>query len=319
MKIRMSLFVASFFTLAAFMHLPAHAQSWPSRPVQVIVPFPAGGAIDAIARQFSQVASGDLGQSMVVVNQDGASGMIGSKRLATSPPDGYTVGIFPNGPLTIQPSLSANATYKLKDFTPICRLSTYTFALVVKKESPYPNLQALVAAARQSATPMSYGFGGIGTAPHFAMLELIGATGTKWTAVPYRGAPLSASGVLSGTVDAAVLPLDLANPSRFKVLAVFSDARVGALPDVPTARAQGIDVLADTFVGIFVPAATPAAVTAKLGSACAKVTTSTTFKTALMNMNQSTDYLDGRAFEAVLQADESSKRKLIETSGIKEQ
>ena len=78
-------------------------------------------------------------------------------------------------------------------------------------------------------------------------------------------------------------------------------------------------MIADTFVGIFVPAATPAAVTAKLGSACAKVTTSTTFKTALKNMNQSTDYLDGRAFEAALQADEASKRKLIETSGIKEQ
>ena len=88
--------------------LRANAE-WPERSIQVIVPFPPGGAVDSIARQFAQSASGELGQTIVVVNRDGASGMIGSKVLATSAPDGYTMGIFPNGPLTIQPSLSANA------------------------------------------------------------------------------------------------------------------------------------------------------------------------------------------------------------------
>ena len=154
--------------LLALGPLPANAE-WPERSIQIIVPFPPGGAVDGIARQFGQAASVELGQPVVVTNRDGASGMIGSKALATSAPNGYTLGVFPNGPLTIQPSLSASASYRLKDFTPICQLSTYTFALIVKKDSPYPTLKALVGAARQTSAPLSYGFGGIGTAPHFAM------------------------------------------------------------------------------------------------------------------------------------------------------
>ena len=298
--------------------LPAHAE-WPERSIQIIVPFPPGGAVDGIARQFGQAASVELGQPVVVTNRDGASGMIGSKALATSAPNGYTLGVFPNGPLTIQPSLSANASYRLKDFTPICQLSTYTFALIVKKDSPYPTLKALVGAARQTSAPLSYGFGGIGTAPHFAMLGLIDATKTKWTGVPFRGAPLSASGVLSGTVDAAVVPLDIANRAAFKILAVFSDARAAVLADVPTAREEGVDVMADTLVGLFVPASTPTAVTVKLGGVCAKIAASAAFKAALIQMNQSTNYLGGPAFEKALQMDEVSMRKLIESSGIKEQ
>jgi tripartite-type tricarboxylate transporter receptor subunit TctC len=304
--------------LLALGPLRANAE-WPERSIQIIVPFPPGGAVDGIARQFGQAAAVELGQPIVVINRDGASGMIGSKALATSAPNGYTMGIFPNGPLTIQPSLSANVSYRLKDFTPVCQLSTYTFALIVKKDGPYPTLKALLGAARQTSAPLSYGFGGVGTAPHFAMLGLIDATKTKWTGIPYRGAPLSASGVLSGTVDAAVVPLDIANRAVFKILAVFSDARAVALPDIPTAREEGVDVTADTLVGLFVPAATPTSVTVKLGSVCAKIAASSAFKAALIQMNQSTNYLVGASFEKALQMDEVSMRKLIESSGIKDQ
>ena len=150
-------------------------------------------------------------------------------------------------------------------------------------------------------------------------MSSIDATKTKWTGVPFRGAPLSAIGVLSGTVDAAVVPLDIANRAAFKILAVFSDARAVVLPDVPTAREEGVDVMADTLVGLFVPASTPTAVTVKLGSVCAKIAACAAFKAALIQMNQSTNYLGGPAFEKALQADEVSMRKLIESSGIKEQ
>lgn len=139
---------------------------YPERPIQVIVPFPPGGVVDSVARRFSEVLSDQLKQSAVVMNKDGASGIVAMEFLANAAPDGYTLAFSPNGPLTIQPSLR-KTTYDLKSFRPVCQVSTITYVLVVPPNSPVTNLQQFVARAKGEGG-VKFAIGGVGTLPHFA-------------------------------------------------------------------------------------------------------------------------------------------------------
>lgn len=289
---------------------------WPERPIQMVVPFPAGGTIDVVARQFAQALATELRQPVTVINREGGSGTIGAVAVANAAPDGYTLAFMPNGPLTVQPALNRKLSYSLARFKGICQVFSYPYALAVRQDSSWHSLKDFVAAAKASKKELSYGFGGVGTAPHFAMLQLSQATGVKFLGAPYRGDPPVAVGLKGGEVDAAVLTIEVAAKLGFRVLAVFADGRMPTLPQVPTAREQGSDVSAVTFAGLVAPAGLPADAARRLESACATAAKSNDFVAGMTRSGQAIDLLAGDRFDAALRADEAEKRRLIDAVGM---
>jgi tripartite-type tricarboxylate transporter receptor subunit TctC len=295
--------------------LSAHAE-YPERSLQVIVPFPPGGVVDSVSRRFSEILADILKQPAVVVNKDGASGIIAMELLANSAPDGYTLAFSPNGPVTIQPSLR-KTTFDLKTFRPICQVSVITYVLVVPPTSPITNLKEFIARAKEGGG-VKFAIGGVGTLPHFASLELQKASNTKFLTVPYRGDPGVTLAVKAGDVDAGVLGVDTALAQQFRIIAAFAPQRLAFLADTPTAREQGFDVVAASTTGLFAPRQVPTQVAGRLEAACAAITKEPRFVAALGQFKQEAAYLPGDQFMAALAADAEDKRKQIEAVGIKQ-
>jgi tripartite-type tricarboxylate transporter receptor subunit TctC len=304
--------------LAALLAVTGSARAeYPERPVQVIVPFPAGGVVDIVARKFAEAFTEVVGQMVVVVNRDGASGVVGTQAAANASPDGYTLAFDPNGPLTVQPSLRTTP-YGLASFRPVCQVFSYPYVLAVAEKSPISSLNDFVAKAKSGAT-LTYAFGGVGTAPQFAALQLSQNAGIKLLGVPFRGDPPASVGLKGGEVDSAVLTVEIARQLQFKILAVFAEKRLSVLPSIPTAREQGFDVVASTTAGLLAPARIPADVAKKLDAACEKATQSPKFVSGMKQLEQQIAYLPGDKFGAALAADADTKRRLIERSGIKQE
>lgn len=289
---------------------------FPERPIQFVVPFPAGGTLDIVARKFAESFAEALGQSVVVMNRDGASGVIGTQVVSNASPDGYTLSFDANGPLTVQPSLYKTA-YSLASFRPVCQVFSYSYALAVPENSAINSLQDFIAKAKGGT--FKYAFGGVGTAPQFAALQLSEAAGIKLLGVPYRGDPPAALGLESGDVDSAVLTAEIARQQNFKILAVFADKRLPVLPNVPTAREQGFDVIANTTAGLLAPVKISEDAARKLDAACDRAVKNSKFVAGMKQLEQQIAYLPGDEFGAALAADTDVKRRLIQTSGIKQQ
>jgi tripartite-type tricarboxylate transporter receptor subunit TctC len=315
MRFPRTLLAAASIMLAA----SAVRAEWPDKPIQLVVPFPAGGTVDVVSRRFAEGMSQRLKQPLVVVNRDGGSGIIGAAAVSISSPDGYTLGFFPDGPISVQPTLNRRISYSADSFKPVCQVFSFPYVLAVKTDSALNTLRDFAAKAKAAPQEVTYGFGGIGTAPHFAMLQFAQKSGLKFLGVPFRGDPAVAVGLKGGEVDAAVLTVETARRLGFKVLAVFADQRLPMLPKALTAREQGFDVVASTYTGLFAPVKTPANVTAKLEAACASTLKSDDFQRAMIGLNQSASWLDSEKFESALRADIEIKRRLIESSGIRQE
>jgi tripartite-type tricarboxylate transporter receptor subunit TctC len=310
------LLLATAFTGLTLFHSSAIHADYPERSIQVLVPFPPGGVIDSVARRFAETMAELVKQPVVVVNRDGASGIVAMEALANASPDGYTLAFSPNGPLTIQPSLR-KTSYELASFRPLCEVSEITYVLVVAPNSPITSVAQLMARAKSEGAAKT-AFGGVGTLPHFALVELARAGNVKFLNVPFRGDPGVTLAVKGGEVDAGVLGVDTAMAQGFRIIAAFAPSRTSFLPDVPTAREQGFDVVASSSAGLFAPKGIPAAVGDKLEAACASVVKDQRFAKALQQFKQEPAYLPGAQFRTLLARDSDEKRKLIEASGIKQ-
>ncbi|MEO8132434.1 MAG: tripartite tricarboxylate transporter substrate binding protein [Betaproteobacteria bacterium] len=152
--------------------LAAAQPAWPERPIQLVVPFPAGGGVDVIARPFAEMLGEQLHQPVVVIPRDGAAGTIGMGVVGNARPDGYTLAFTPNGPITVQPHVIPTLAYKPDNFQPLCQVFAVQYVLAVRPDSPYKTLSELLAAAKAQPGKVSYGFGGVATAPHLAISQL---------------------------------------------------------------------------------------------------------------------------------------------------
>lgn len=257
--------------LLAMLLAAAPARAWPDRPVQLIVPFPAGGVLDIVARGVAQSWGERLGVAVAVVNRDGAAGAIGMRALATAAPDGHTLAFTPTPPITTQPQLIRNAGYTLASVRPVCRMGAGNFGMVAGRGGP-ADAAALVAAARARPGTVSMGFGGNGTIAHFALLSLQRLAQAEFNLIPFRGDPPILTALLAGDLNASVLALGnaVALSDRLPVLMVFSERRVPELPNVPTATELGFPLVEAQFVGLFLPAGAPAAVAERLEAECAR-------------------------------------------------
>jgi tripartite-type tricarboxylate transporter receptor subunit TctC len=267
---------AIFGCLAAVLTFtPVAAQDYPNKSITVVVPFPAGGPSDVVARIVAEQMGKNLGQTMVIENIGGAGGTIGSARVASAAPDGYTLLAGSMGSHVAAPVLTPNIKYDSgKDFLPIGFTAHSPAVIVAKKDFPAKDLKEFVAYLKANADKVKQAHGGIGSSSHMACLLFTTAIGVKPTSVAYRGTGPAMNDLIGGHVDffceQAVSVAEQIKSGTIKAYAVSSPVRLASLPDVPTAKELGVDYEMSIWAGIFAPAGTPAPVVSKLSGSLDK-------------------------------------------------
>ena len=257
----------------AVLATPAQAQDYPTRPVRLVIAFPAGGPTDFVGRLLADKMKDLLGQSVIIENKAGANGAIGADYVAKSEPDGHTLFLTTVGAVAITPGMRNDLPYdSLRDFAPITLVVRNTTILVVRSELPVNSAKELAALAKTKPGEIPFASTGVGSMPHLA-LELYQAAGNvKFLHVPYRGAAPALTDLLGGQVqalfaDAPVL-LSQIQSGKLKAIGAASNQRTEVLPDVPTLAEQGFaDTHAENWYGLLAPARTPKPALAKLHGA----------------------------------------------------
>lgn len=256
--------------LAAGTGPAALAQEFPSRAIRIIVPYPAGGPTDALARIVAQEIQAALGQTAIVENRPGAAGAIGSREGAKADPDGHTLVLGNNQTHATNAILMKDLGYDpLTDFTPIAGLADLQHALVVSKQLGVRTVAELIAVARRDPGKLNYGSTGQGSGSHLTMELFKARTGTAMQHVPFAGAAPMATEIVAGRIDVAFSTLSAVlgqiQGGTMYALAIASNVRAPQLPDVPLLKEQGVlDSEGDSWLALFAPAKTPAAVVGKL-------------------------------------------------------
>ncbi|MBE9604908.1 tripartite tricarboxylate transporter substrate binding protein [Acetobacteraceae bacterium H6797] len=266
----------------------AHAQAaYPTRPVAVMVPFAPGGSTDFVARLLAQELSAMMGAQFVVDNRAGASGTVGQTFLARARPDGYTLGVVPNGTFAMAPFLFDKLPYDNENgFAPIGMLATNAMFICVEPKSPYKTLADLLNAAKEKPGTISYASAGSGVANHLGVELLLDMSGTSMLHVPYRSGAQGVTAVMSkecalSFVD-SVTAIPYLKSGELRALAVTSAQRSSQAPNVPTVAESGFPgYRASTDFGFFAPAGTPAPVITKLAEAARKIMLSDATKAKL--------------------------------------
>ena len=246
--------IAAFVAACVAIASPAVAQSFPTKPIAMICPWPAGGSTDQHLRAFAQIASKYVGQNIVIENKPGAGGMLGPGNMAKlAQPDGYTISQLPVGAFRI-PHMQKVDWDPLKDFTYIIGITGYTFGIVVKSESQFKTLKEMIAFAKANPGKMSYGSTGNGTSPHLLMEELGLKTGVEFLHVPFKGNADSTQALLGGHImaqsDATAWGRQV-DAGAFRLLVTFGEKRTKW--NAPTARELGIDIVAYSPYGFVAP------------------------------------------------------------------
>ena len=235
----------------------ATAETWPSRPVTMIVPYAPGGNIDLAARVFGKELSDKLGQQFVIESKGGAGWSLGAAAVARAKPDGYTLLVTANGPSVLNKMLYQSLPYDPDtDFTPISLISDVPQVLVVGPNSPAHDLKGLVAEAKKKADGLTMGHPGIGTGGHLGALWFASLAGIKVVPIAYRGALPLITDVLGGGIESG-FPSYIPQAQSTRVLGVSTSGPIDFLPGVPTFRDSGFDLEAGTFTALAAPAGTP--------------------------------------------------------------
>ena len=247
----------------------AWSQDYPVRAIRMLVPFPAGGGSDTIARLTAQKLSVALGQQVVVDNRAGASGNIAADIAAKAAPDGYTL-MFANSSIAISPAVYQKLAFDpVKDFLPISMVSSYPFVLVSHPSLPVKNVKELIALAKAKPEVLTYSSAGPGTLSHFAMELFRLSTGVKVTHLPYKGAAPAGIAVMAGEAHISFLVMPVAQAqirvNRLRGLGVAAKTRAPVIPQVPTMEEAGVKGhIALQWNGLFVPSSTPRAIVDRL-------------------------------------------------------
>ena len=307
---------------AAHSSVAGAADTFPSRPVKVLVGYSAGGAVDAVARSIGQQMSAVLGQPVIVENKPGAATNIAVKALIASPPDGYTLLLAANA-LAVNPSLFSPPPFDLKrDFTPIGLVGRVPVVIAVKGDSPYKSLQELTLAAKTRPASVTVATPGNGSTPHLAM-ELFQYT-AKVTLrhLPYKGGSQALTDVMGGHVDVvatnALEVLPFTKDGRLRVLAIMSPQRTPVLPGAPTVAESGYPGFeAGVWYGLVAPAGMPKSLVVRLNDALAKAIDSAEVKMQLASAGGVALPGSAEDFEKLLKMDEAKYGKLIREAAIK--
>jgi tripartite-type tricarboxylate transporter receptor subunit TctC len=318
---RVALFAptAALVVGALFGFTAAHAADYPNRPIELIVPFGAGGGTDALARAFAENARKHLAQPIVIYNKPGASGVIGWNDVISSKPDGYKLAVM-TVELTILPHLGLSK-FGPEEFTPIARMNADPAAITVKADSPYNTIEEFIAAAKKSSGEMKMGNAGNGSIWHLAAASVEDKTGAKFTHVPFQGAAPAVLSLLGGHIDAvAVSPAEVAQyvvGGKLKMLAIMADQRLKGFETVPTLKERGIDVSIGAWRGIGAPKSTPKEVIDILKAAAAQTMAEPQMREAMDKLSLGYAYGDDVAFKATMAKDNDYFKALIPKLNLK--
>jgi tripartite-type tricarboxylate transporter receptor subunit TctC len=268
---------------AAALALPASAQTWPAKPVSLIVPFPAGGTTDVLARALSDRLAQSLGQAVIVENKPGAGATLGADLVAKSRPDGHTllIGAVHH---TIAPSVYRKLPYDFqKDLAPVTEIALVPNVLVVNATTPVRSVAELVAMLKAQPGAHNFGSNGNGTAQHLIGTQFENMTGTQFSHIPYKGSGPLATDLLGGQIlmsfDTVTPVLPHIKAGKLRALAVTTARRSSALPEVPTLDEAGLKGFAiGTWFGVLAPAATPKEIVARLNTELVRIIQSPDFR-----------------------------------------
>ena len=256
--------------LAVALPMLAGAETYPARPIRMIIPLAAASAVDNAARIVAQHMSATLGQQIVIENQPGASGQIGADKVAKAAPDGYTLGGFNDSIMTMLPNLYRTLPWDtLRDFEPVSLVATIEWGLVASNAAPYKSAADLIADAKARPGKVDFGSGGIGSPQHIAMALFASSAGIKLTHVPYKGASQAALGVAGGEVPVAFQGIatvaSLVRGGKARLIGVATPERLPQFPDVPRVAESGLPGYEfNSWFTIMAPAGTPKEIVARL-------------------------------------------------------
>ncbi|MES1148764.1 MAG: tripartite tricarboxylate transporter substrate binding protein [Bradyrhizobium guangdongense] len=302
----------------------AKAETFPSKPVHILVPYAAGGAVDVLARTLGAALAKNWGQQPVIENRPGAGGIIASQALTQAAPDGYTLILVASGhPLNqfIYPSVPYDT---FKDFTAITEVASSPLAIVVQKDSPYKTLQDLLAAAKKDPEKLSYGMSGNGTSAHLAGELLNHMAGVKIVSIPYKGGAPALTAVIAGEIPLSINPLAEAigqlDGGPVRALAVTSAQRAKALPAVPTVAESGVpgyDV--SVWWGFLGPAKMPPEIVAKLEADLKTALTDPTVISTLDKIGATPLGSSSKDFDAYMRAEAAKWEPVLKAANIRAQ
>jgi tripartite-type tricarboxylate transporter receptor subunit TctC len=312
---------------AATLLLPAiaHAQPrWPDRPLRMVVPWAPGGGSDTLARLLATPMSQNLGQPVVVENRAGAGAVIGSEAVMRSAPDGTTL-LLGDTPLATVPAVQAAGNRPVpfeaaRDFTAICALAEAPGLLTVQGSSRFRSMRDFLDAARANPTAINFASAGTASSTHLMLELLMMRSGVRMTHVPYRGAAPAVQDVLNGTVQATFMALATAAPlvasGQVRVLGVAGESRMAALPDAPTMREQGIDLVAGFWWGLLGPAGIPEPVVARLVESANQAMEHEAVAARLPALGLQRLRMGPAEFKTLLAQETTRWRDVVQTAGI---
>lgn len=311
---RRYILAASLAVSASMLLAPVSwAADYPEKPIELIVPFAAGGGTDALARAFSVAAQKHLPKGDIVMNRAGASGSIGWKHMMNAKPDGYTLAVVTVEMVILPPLNLFNATYH--DITPIAQLNADPASVVVRSDSPYNTVEEFIEAARKQPGKMSMGTSGNGTIYDLAAAAFEDKTGTKFNRIPFQGGAPSILSLLSSQLDAVTAsPAEVSahvNASKLKILAVMADNRLAEFKSTPTLKERNIDLSIGTWRGIMAPKGLPADVLATLKAVVPVIAKEPEMQSALKKMNLGYVYADDAGFKTTMARDNQVFKELV--------
>jgi tripartite-type tricarboxylate transporter receptor subunit TctC len=282
-------------------------EEFPSKPIRMIYPFPAGSGGDIATRIFADAVAKELGVPVKVSNVTGGRATIGAAKVAQAKKDGYEIGSLPIGPAVTQPIFSAELPYGTEDLEPICQFTYLPIVLVAGAHTPYKTTKDLVAYAKEHPGEVKYAHPGLGTVPFFMLKALETATGITMKGVPFKGLAPGVTAVVGGHVDIALAVLGpamgLAKGGKVNILGLFAGERSELAPDVPTVEEDGVETYPQLWTGIFVPKDIESAALKKLEKAFAEAAKSPEFVDAMGKAKAPVSYLKRKAFQKKIAAD----------------
>jgi tripartite-type tricarboxylate transporter receptor subunit TctC len=307
----------------ASMAASAFAQSYPTKPIRVVVPFPPGGGTDIIAREIAQKVAANTGWSVVIDNKPGAGGNLGIDAVAKAAPDGYTIGLGQSSNLAVNPTLYTKMPYdSVKDLAPIGVVASAPLLVAVAADSPLKSFNELIAASKAKPSGLNFAYSGNGTVAHLSGVMLQNQANIKWTLVPYKGAAQAATDLIGGQVQLYISSVPTlighVRGGKMRALAITSSKRGDDLPEVPTVAESGVRGFeAVTWFGFVAPANTPKDIVSRLNTEIAKALQAPDVRKKLSD--QGADILGGtpEQFGNLIKTDIARWAPVVKESGAK--
>lgn len=319
---RFKLILSGVAVLSALTAVPSlvSAQEYPTKPITIIVPFPAGGTLDNLTRSLAQKMSDDFKQPVIIDNKPGAGTVIGTEIVARAAPDGYTLGMVANS-FAINPSLYDNLRYDtVKDFTPVSWVAYTPHLLVANPDVSVKSLADVIATAKSKPGELSFASFGAGTSPHIAIERLKAEAKIDVLHIPYKGQAPALNDLLGGHVDMMfantpdVLPH--VKSGKLRAIALANDTRLESIPEVPTFKGAGVDNMnSNSWYGVIVPSGTPASIVEKLSAEFVRIVNLPEIRERLLAQGLEPAGTTSAEFAEYLKSEMEMAAKVVKASG----